>query len=271
MRVAAPGYHDNAEAWLIGAHPAYQRLADALVRLAPPDWMGRLVLDLGAGTGTASNALRARGVNPVALDAAPAMLVLARTLMPDLTMVAADAFRLPFADATFDGAVSAFCINHAEDPAAMLTELARVVRPGGAVLASTFGAEPEPVAKLAVEDVARRYGWVPSPWHLALKHNTQLTDESHLLESCAAQAGLTQVEVIDQVVDTALRSPAELVRWRLGLGELAAFVTSLDPVDRDRLVAEATAAVAATADSGPRRSPQSLMRRVLMLSSRAPA
>ena len=218
MRVAAPGYHDNAEAWLIGAHPAYQRLADALVRLAPPDWMGRLVLDLGAGTGTASSALRARGVNPVALDAAPAMLVLARTLMPDLTMVAADAFRLPFADATFDGAVSAFCINHAEDPAAMLTELARVVRPGGAVLASTFGAEPEPVAKLAVEDVARRYGWVPSPWHLALKHNTQLTDESHLLESCAAQAGLTQVEVIDQVVDTALRSPAELVRWRLGLG-----------------------------------------------------
>ena len=271
MTVAAPGYHDNAEAWLVGAHPAYQRLADALVAQAPREWDGALVLDLGAGTGTASSALRAGGANVVALDAAPAMLALARTLVPDLATVAADAFGLPFADATFGGAVSAFCINHADRPAAMLAELLRVVRPGSAVLASTFGAEPEPVAKLAVEGVARRYGWRPSAWQLALRQNTQLTDEPHLLEACATQAGLTHVEVIEQVVDTGLRTPAELVGWRLGLGELAAFVTGLEPADRDQLVAEATAAVAATTDFGSAGSAQPLLRRVLMLSSRAPA
>jgi len=42
-------------------------------------------------------------------------------------------------------------------------------------------------------------------------------------------------------------------------------------VDCERMVVEATAAVAATAEFGPQRLPQPLLRRVLMLSSRAPA
>jgi SAM-dependent methyltransferase len=64
--------------------------------------------------------------------------------------VAADVLDLPFKDGAFDVALAGFLINHMP-PGPALAELARVVGPGGVVLASTWATDgPDPV-KAAID------------------------------------------------------------------------------------------------------------------------
>ncbi|TMD57726.1 MAG: methyltransferase domain-containing protein, partial [Chloroflexi bacterium] len=53
-------------------------------------------------------------------------------------VVVASAERLPFADASFDGLTFTYLLRYVDDPAATLCELARVVRPGGAIASLEF-------------------------------------------------------------------------------------------------------------------------------------
>jgi len=83
------------------------------------------VLDLGAGTGAASAEMGVREV--VALDPARQMLA----LNSEPRRVVAVGERLPFADGSFDGVFSAFVVRNLESLDATLSEVARVLRPGG--------------------------------------------------------------------------------------------------------------------------------------------
>jgi ubiquinone/menaquinone biosynthesis C-methylase UbiE len=107
----------------------------ALAALLPP---GR-VLDLGTGPGTSAIeiALAAPGARLVGLDLSPAMLRRARRRAARagiaLPLVNADGAALPFRDRSFDGAVGHSFLYLLAEPDAVLREVARVVRPGGAV------------------------------------------------------------------------------------------------------------------------------------------
>jgi ubiquinone/menaquinone biosynthesis C-methylase UbiE len=97
---------------------------------------GRDVLDVGCGTGLllrriARFARSARGV-----DLSPEMLERARAR--GLDVVLASATRLPFPDASFDVACSFKVLAHIRDVRGALAEMARVVRPGGHVLAELY-------------------------------------------------------------------------------------------------------------------------------------
>lgn len=83
------------------------------------------VLDLGAGTGAANADLGDREI--VALDPAESMLSLDETEM----RVAAVGERLPFADNTFDGVFSAYVFRNLTSVPDTLTEIRRVLCPGG--------------------------------------------------------------------------------------------------------------------------------------------
>lgn len=102
------------------------------------------VLDVGAGPGRASAWLRKRfpKAQVVALDLAVPMLERAGRragwLRP-FRRVAGDAAALPFADASMDLVFSNLCIQWCPDLDRVLNELRRVLRPGGLLLASTFG------------------------------------------------------------------------------------------------------------------------------------
>ena len=101
-------------------------VADAL-SLRP----GMRVLDLAAGTGASSLPFAAAGAVPIACDFSPGMLAVGRRTHPDLTFVAGDALRLPFADAAFDATTISFGLRNVADVGQALAELARVTRPGG--------------------------------------------------------------------------------------------------------------------------------------------
>lgn len=100
------------------------------------DVAGRRVLEVGCGSAPCSRWLATQGASPVALDLSSSMLRHARaagigTGVP-VPLVQAGAEHLPFADATFDIACSAFgAVPFVADPRQVMREVCRVLKPGG--------------------------------------------------------------------------------------------------------------------------------------------
>jgi len=110
-----------------------------VVRIEPT-----VVLDLGAGTGHASLALkrRYRGAQVVALDLAPGMLQEAgrrQTLLRRFRRVCADAAALPLGTDSVDLVFSNLMLQWCNDPDAVFGECRRVLKPGGLLTFTTFG------------------------------------------------------------------------------------------------------------------------------------
>ncbi|MFD6175573.1 MULTISPECIES: demethylmenaquinone methyltransferase [unclassified Isoptericola] len=99
---------------------------------------GEKVLDLAAGTGTSSEPFAADGALVVPSDFSLGMLAVGKARRPDLSFVAGDATRLPFADGAFDAATISFGLRNVVDTDAALHEMLRVVRPGGRVVICEF-------------------------------------------------------------------------------------------------------------------------------------
>jgi len=100
---------------------------------------GGLVVDAACGTGRWTQYLRARGVRVCGLDLSLAMLGRARS-RPGLagSLAAADLAALPLASGCADAVLCALALGHVPDPPAALSELCRLVRPGGFLLLDDF-------------------------------------------------------------------------------------------------------------------------------------
>ncbi|HET7476969.1 MAG TPA: demethylmenaquinone methyltransferase [Dermatophilaceae bacterium] len=109
-----------------------------LVRQAVGARAGQRVLDIAAGTGTSSEPFAEAGVQVVPADFSLGMLRVGKRRRPDLGFTAADATRLPFADAAFDAVTMSFGLRNVVDPDAALREFARVTRPGGRLVVCEF-------------------------------------------------------------------------------------------------------------------------------------
>jgi SAM-dependent methyltransferase len=92
---------------------------------------GRL-LDVGCGGGSHMLAFAAEGWSPVGVDSSSAQLDLARRRGCDVVHGRAE--KLPFDDQSFDVAVSMWTHTDVDDFPAVLREIARVLRPGGALV-----------------------------------------------------------------------------------------------------------------------------------------
>lgn len=137
-------FYDNAQAFARRFVGAWQ---------LPIDWLGipdgGVALDVGSGPGNVTASLaRAAGPGGLALGIDISVPMLARAVRaeagPRVGFLRADAQRLPFRDKTFDAVTSLAVLQLIPDPAAALTEMMRVLRPGGriAVMVPTAGNVP---------------------------------------------------------------------------------------------------------------------------------
>jgi demethylmenaquinone methyltransferase/2-methoxy-6-polyprenyl-1,4-benzoquinol methylase len=138
-------YDQLAEILSFGQNGRWRRAM--ISRIAPVP--GQAVLDVASGTAGVALQIAARtGASVVGVDLTEQMLrqgqrnVAGAGLSDRIRLTAGRAEQLPFADATFDALTFTYLLRYVLDPQATLSELARVVKPGGQVASLEFLVPP---------------------------------------------------------------------------------------------------------------------------------
>lgn len=196
-------------------------------------------LDVGCGSGALTSMIlaleAAKPASVTGLDLSDAFITAARVRVADprATFHVGDAQSLPFADASFDLAVSALALNFLPRPDAGVAEMARVTRPGGIVAAYVWDYAGE-------MQLIRRF-WDAA---VALDRAARGLDEGHRFPICRPEplerlfvdAGLTEVSVRAIDVPTVFRDLDDLWSPFLGgQGPAPSYVTSLSDERRAAL------------------------------------
>jgi len=159
---------------------SYGRFVDARERALLAAWLpagAKDILELGCGTG------RLSGFATVATDASTASLAIARTREPATFFAAADAEHLPLPPDSFDAVFAFHLLMHLEGRAlcAIFAEAARVLRPGGVLIAD--------ILSKTRRDLAGTQRNEENAWHAA----TALT--AHELEAMGHGVGLERTRM----------------------------------------------------------------------------
>ncbi|HEY0483423.1 MAG TPA: class I SAM-dependent methyltransferase [Kofleriaceae bacterium] len=133
-------YYDDFAGWYENErHLPYHRMLDDLeVELVERYATGKTVLEVGCGTGLILHRTGRFARQAIGVDLSGGMLAKAR--QRGLEVVQASATALPIATASVDVAYSFKVLAHIPDIEGALREMARVVRPGGWVLAEFYNA-----------------------------------------------------------------------------------------------------------------------------------
>jgi SAM-dependent methyltransferase len=193
---------------------------------------GQRVLDVGCGPGALTAELVTRlGPDAVAaVDPSEPFVAAARARNPRVTVLRASAEQLPFRDDEFDTALAQLVVHFMSDPVAGLTEMARVTRRDGVVVACVW-------------DHGGGQGPLSQFWQAAHELDPDVEDESHLAGSQEGDlarlfeaAGLHQIE--EAVLSASLEHPTFEAWWEPfsgGVGPAGSYVASLDPERRAEL------------------------------------
>jgi SAM-dependent methyltransferase len=133
----AAGYKDWSSTYDSGWNPLL-KVEEAIVHPILKTWpKGASVLDAACGTGRHAAVLAKQGCRVIGVDLSTAMLNVARSkLKKKADLRLGDVHHLPLEVAEVDAAVCSLALTHLEDLKGPLTELRRVLRPGGQLVLS---------------------------------------------------------------------------------------------------------------------------------------
>jgi SAM-dependent methyltransferase len=126
------------------------RELDIVKSLLVPNVPNGSILDLACGTGRLSLHLAVLGYQVVGLDSSAEMLAVARAKVDGdkVIWVQGDAFALPVASASFDAVVALRFAFHFPKLEPLLSAVAGVLKPGGAIVLDTYNWSPRALAPL---------------------------------------------------------------------------------------------------------------------------
>lgn len=154
---------------------------------------GIALLDLGCGTGLFARAAADRGAQVTGIDIDRHAVARAAAAVPDGAFRVGDVHEPGESDAAFEVVAAVQLLAHVTNPVRVLREAARVVRPGGVVVATVWGREAEC-------DV-RAFGEALAPWlpPRPVPTGPPPITEPDRLRKLASLAGL-EVQTLDEVV-----------------------------------------------------------------------
>ncbi|MER5207289.1 class I SAM-dependent methyltransferase [Streptomyces sp. NPDC002825] len=207
-----------------GGVPRAEAAAEAVLRLVPPG--ARTLLDLACGTGLVTERLTRSGLRVYGADAAHAMVRVAAGRAP-ARVVRADARRLPLPDASLDAVAAVWLLHLVPFAADIVAEAARVLRPGGVLVAT--------VDKDAAHDVGSDIDAVLRPYRSA----AAASDRADRITATAAAHGLAPAADTRFTGHGQGRTPRDTVR-RLRAGYFASWFDG-DPATTETLAAALSA------------------------------
>jgi SAM-dependent methyltransferase len=216
---------------------------------------GERVLDVGCGTGHLSRAIVERSIpNEVrAIDFAPTYIDYAkrRNQDPRIVFDVGDACAMQFADHTFDRALSLLVLHFVPQPDRAISEMRRVVKPGGVVAAAVWDVRGGFVANRMFFDTAAALD--PKASDLRAQNYTRPMTKPGELARAWREAGL------HDVVETMLSIRMEFISFEDYWapydgreGPVAQYVASLGKAERSRLIDAVRAAYLDGEPDGPR-------------------
>ena len=159
---AAEYFRANAEEWdsVRSLHVQESDVEGALLECFP-DHLGDL-LDVGTGTGRMLQLFAERVDRGVGIDTSRDMLAVARANLETMGIRhchvrLGDMYRLSLEDETVDGVIVHQVLHYAENPARVISEAARVLRPGGVLVVADFS--PHDLESLREEHAHLRLGF----------------------------------------------------------------------------------------------------------------
>jgi DNA-binding transcriptional ArsR family regulator/protein-L-isoaspartate O-methyltransferase len=131
--------------------------------------LGR-VLDLAAGDGVTAELLSSRAAHVTCVDRSGKVAAAGRARLRHLdnvTYVRADMHALPFRDGAFDQALAMHLLTYTERPSRVFSELARVLAPGGTLIAATLESHAHQEVRSKYDHV--RLGYSPAELRAGLR------------------------------------------------------------------------------------------------------
>ncbi len=205
--------------WSVGAavraehYAGMSRPAWEAVLAAADVGAGTALLDVGCGSGELLALARARGAAVNGIDAAAAMIELARTAVPGADLRVGTCEHLPWDDAAVDVVTGVNAFQFAPDMLGALREAARVTRPGGKVAVCNWGGDG-PQELLGVTRALQALG--PD----ATLVPRRPIDQPGVLEGMLTEAGLSPRAAGDVAVPYAPPDRRTLERGLLAAGNL---------------------------------------------------
>ena len=211
----ADTYDDPGNPMLVAEQPVVQEI---LAR-----YPTGTALDAACGTGRHTEYLVSLGHEVTGIDATPEMLELAAAKVPDATFETADLTAIPSQDRWFDLAVCTLALTHCDDLRPPITELARVLRPGGHLVISDV--HPFDVV-LSVQGVFRRKrggrGFVRNYVHLTSDYLNAFQQAGLRVVQCIEPlwgdkeiATIGFSEKMPDLLDTAVKGLPIAIVWEL--------------------------------------------------------
>lgn len=180
------------------AKPLYEHVFQSLKLGA-----GTKYLDVGCGSGMALQLAASRGASVSGLDAAAALVEIAKSRVSGADLRQGELEELPFADGSFDLTTGFNSFQYAANPARALREAARVTKKDGSVIVATWS--PPELTEAAKLLGALKPLMPPPPPGVTPPGPFALSDEA-TLKALAVEAGLTPVGTTD--VDSPFAYPS---------------------------------------------------------------